>query len=266
LWRAFGWDMPEYAHLPVLLNPNGKGKLSKRHAGFSEDGRQVLVLVHEFKEAGYLPEAVINFLCNIGWNFGDDREIFTVQQAIERFDLKDVHPQNSSYPIEKLDWLNGEYIRAMSPDNLAPLLRAPLEHAGLKVDDARLHQVAPLVQIRLKTLNDVVDLAGFFFHEEFQPAPLEQIIQKNMDATSTRVALEQIRAVLAALPTFDHQTTHDAVRALSEQIGVKHNLLFSILRVTITGQTVSTPLFETMEILGRDESIRRIDDTIQRLA
>src|SRR5690606_19213692 len=129
-----GWEMPEYAHLPVLLNPNGKGKLSKRHAGFTEDGRQVLVLVDEFKRAGYLPQAVVNFLTNIGWTFGDDREIFSVEEAIERFDLRDVHPSNSRYPIEKLDWLNGEYIRAMSPDELAPLLRAPLEQAGLTVD------------------------------------------------------------------------------------------------------------------------------------
>src|SRR5690606_15914439 len=106
LWQAFGWEMPEYAHLPVLLNPNGKGKLSKRHAGFTEDGRQVLVLVDEFKRAGYLPQAVVNFLTNIGWTFGDDREIFSVEEAIERFDLRDVHPSNSRYPIEKLDWLN----------------------------------------------------------------------------------------------------------------------------------------------------------------
>ena len=127
IWQAFGWEMPYFAHLPVLLNPNGKGKLSKRHASFDQDGKKVLVLAKEFKDAGYLPEAVVNFLTNIGWNFGDDREVFTVQEAIERFDITEVNPANSAFPIEKLDWLNGVYIREMPAEELA---RAFAPHSG----------------------------------------------------------------------------------------------------------------------------------------
>ena len=106
IWEALGWEKPQFAHLPVLLNPNGKGKLSKRKQQFATDGKSVPVLVHEFVDAGYLPEAVMNFLTNIGWNMGGNREVFTAQEAIERFQLKDVNPANSAYPIAKLDWLN----------------------------------------------------------------------------------------------------------------------------------------------------------------
>jgi len=266
LWQAFGWEMPEYAHLPVLLNPNGKGKLSKRHAGFTEDGRQVLVLVDEFKRAGYLPQAVVNFLTNIGWTFGDDREIFSVEEAIERFDLRDVHPSNSRYPIEKLDWLNGEYIRAMSPDELAPLLRAPLEQAGLTVDMERLTRVAPLVQPRIKTLNDVVDMAGFFFRDQFQPAPAENLLQKNVNAEQTRAALDQAHTALSAVEDFTHDTLDSTLRPLAQTLGLKPAALFGMLRVAITGQTVATPLFETMEILGKQTCLQRIELAIESLA
>lgn len=265
LWQAFEWEMPEYAHLPVLLNPNGKGKLSKRHAGFTEDGRQVLVLVDEFKRAGYLPEAVVNFLTNIGWNFGDEREIFSVQEAIERFELKDVHPSNSSYPIEKLDWLNGAYIRAMPAERLATLLREPLERAGLNVDMERLERVAPLVQERIKTLNDVVEMAGFFFRDESQPAPAQELPQKNMTPEQTRAALEQARDTLAALESFTHAPLEASMRALAKTLGLKPAALFSVLRVAVTGQKVATPLFETMEILGREVCLQRIEQAIHSL-
>src|SRR5690606_1299869 len=169
LWDAIGWKRPHYAHLPVLLNPNGKGKLSKRHSGFTQDGRQVLVLAKEFIDAGYLPEAVINFLTNIGWSMGDDSEFFPVEKAIESFDLSRVNPADSVYPIEKLDWLNGMWIRALPVEELAQRLRPVLEKAGLEVNVDVLLKVTPLVQTRIKTLNDVVEMAGFFFREEFVP-------------------------------------------------------------------------------------------------
>ena len=260
LWQAFGWEIPVYAHLPVLLNPNGKGKLSKRHAGFSEDGRQVLVLASEFRDAGYLPEAVVNFLTNIGWNFGEDREIFSVEEAIARFRIEDINPTNSAYPIEKLDWLNGVYIREMAPEALAEHLRSVLEASGLQVDESLLQQVTPLVQTRMKALTEVVDLAGFFFRDyaSFVPAEAEQIIPKKMDASSTQAMLARAAEALAALEDFSHESQHEAMKALAEELGVKNGPLFGALRVAVTGQAISTPTFETMAILGKDESLRRI--------
>ena len=104
LWQAFGWELPQFAHLPVLLNPDGKGKLSKRGASFDQNGQKVLVLAHEYIEAGYYAPAVVNFLTNIGWNFGDEREVFDVEEAIARFNITEVNPANSAFPIDKLDW------------------------------------------------------------------------------------------------------------------------------------------------------------------
>lgn len=267
IWQAFGWEVPTFVHLPVLLNPNGAGKLSKRHAGFTDGGTKVLVLVDEFREAGYLPEAVINFLTNIGWNFGDEREIFTVAESIERFNIAQVNVANSKFPMEKLDWLNGMYIRDMQPDALAERLRAPLEAAGLSVTDAVLKQVAPVVQTRIKTLPDVVAIAGFFFRDyaEFEAPPAEWLIQKKMDAEGTVRMLEAAIETINNLSAFDHTTQHEAFKELAKELGVKNGQLFGALRVAVTGQQISTPTFETMEILGKEESVRRINLALDRL-
>jgi glutamyl-tRNA synthetase len=266
LWQAFGWNVPEYAHLPVLLNPNGKGKLSKRSAGFTADGRQILVLVKEFREAGYLPKAVLNFLANIGWNFGDEREVFDIEEAFERFELERVNPANSAYPVEKLDWLNGIYIREKTDvDTLAKLLRKPLENAGLSVDDAVLLKVTPLVQTRIKTLNDVVEMAGFFFREDFTPANAESLIQKKMDSQGTIDLLQAALPRLESVEDWQTQSLHDAMVALVEASGLKNGQVFGALRVAVTGQAISTPTFETMEILGKAESLRRIQLAIEVL-
>lgn len=265
LWKAFGWEMPIYAHLPVMLNPNGKGKMSKRNPPRDKHGNIIPVMVHDYINAGYLPEAVLNFLANIGWNFGDDREVFSMSEAIERFDLTRINEANSAFPPEKLEWLNGVYIREMPVNKLAELLRKPLENAGLEVDQDTLLRVTPLVQTRMKSLNDVVEIAGFFFHKEFKPAPAQQLIQKGMDAAQTKTALEQAMELLSAVENFTHAEMEPAMRALSESLGVKPSALFGALRVATTGQQVATPLFETMEILGKPEVLRRIENAVSNL-
>ena len=267
IWEALGWEMPQFAHLPVLLNPNGKGKLSKRKQQFASDGKSVPVLVHEFIEAGYLPEAVMNFLTNIGWNFGDNREVFTTAEAIERFQLEDVNPANSAYPIAKLDWLNSQYIQASAVDDLARRLKPVLTAAGYAVDNDLLRRVAPLLQVRLKTLNDVIPMAGFFFADwrAFAAPPAEVLIQRKMDAASTARVLSGSIPVLERLDDFDAETQHAAMAAFAKDIGYKNGQVFGSLRAAVTGQRVSPPTFETMEILGRAESIRRIELALRAL-
>ena len=267
IWEALGWEKPQFAHLPVLLNPNGKGKLSKRKQQFAADGKSVPVLAHEFIAAGYLPEAVMNFLTNIGWNFGDNREVFTTQEAIERFQLEDVNPANSAYPIAKLDWLNSQYIQDAAVDDLARRLKPVLEAAGYAVDDDLLRRVVPLLQVRLKTLNDVVAMAGFFFADwqAFEAPPSEVLIQRKMDSAAAATVLSGAIPVLQRLDDFGSETQHSVMAAYAKDIGYKNGQVFGSLRAAVTGQRVSPPTFETMEILGRAESIRRIELALQAL-
>jgi len=268
IWNALGWEKPQFAHMPVLLNPNGKGKLSKRKQQFADaDGKSVPVLVHEFIDAGYLPAAVMNFLSNIGWNFGDNEEIFTTAQAIERFDLKKVNPANSAYPIAKLDWLNSQYIQRADVGELSQLLKPILEKAGYVVDEVVLKRVIPLLQVRLKSTRDVLPMAGFFFADwaSFEAPPADILIQRKMDCEGTADILRGSIPILQRLDRFEHDTQHAAMADYAKAIGYKNGQVFGSLRAAVTGQKVSPPTFETMEILGKDESIRRIELALQSL-
>lgn len=266
LWQSFGWEAPIYLHLPVMLNPNGKGKMSKRNPPRDAHGRIIPVLVHDYIAAGYLPEAVDNFLANIGWNFGDDREVFSMAEAIERFDLSRINEANSAFPPDKLDWLNGVYLREMPADQLALKLRAPIERAGWTASDSLLLQIAPLVQPRIKTLNDVVEMAGFFFRQPFQPAPPEAFAVKGQTPEQVRNLLNESHAALAGVTEWAHGPLEEAMRALAERQSMKPKDVFGPLRAAITGQAVSTPLFESMAIIGRETCLQRINAAAARLA
>lgn len=256
--EALGWEKPLYAHLPVMLNPNGKGKMSKRNPPKDKFGNVIPVMVHDYMNAGFLPEAMDNFLANIGWNFGEDREVFSVAEAVDRFDLTRINPANSAFPTEKLEWLNGEHIRLLPVEELARRLRKPLEDAGFEVNVETLLQITPLVQPRIKNLNEVVGIAGFFFREEFIPPEVAKLPQKKMTVEQTQAVLEASRARLTELTDFSMATTHPVMEALAQELGLSNGQLFGVLRVAVTGQQISTPLFETMEVLGKETSLERI--------
>jgi len=263
LYEAFGWEMPQLAHLPVILAPDG-GKLSKRKHPWAS--------MSHFMKGGYLPDAVTNYLCNVGWNYGvtdeqgNEIQIFSKEQAAEIFDVTRVSPSGTKFDYVKLQWLNGERIRLMDTAELAKWLRPELEKAGLQVDERVLLAVTPLVRNRMKLLTDVVDKAGFFFRPELALPPSDALIPKGMNQAQARDALQRVYDTLAALPAFDHQTQETAMRTLADTLGVKLGQLFGAVRVAVTGQTVSPPLFETMEILGRDVALTRIKNAIELLA
>jgi glutamyl-tRNA synthetase len=266
IWDAFGWEKPLFAHLPVMLNPNGEGKMSKRNPPKDKFGNIIPVMVHDYIKAGYLPEAMDNFLANIGWNFGDNVEIFSMAEAIERFsDLSRVNPANSALPVEKLDWLNGEHIRRLDLLDFAKRLRPLFEEAGYEVNSDVLLKVAPIVQPRIKTLKEAVGLAGFFFEDytDFKVPPAELLIQKKMDAEGTVKALETSISLAESLEDFTTAKLLEVYSQLVLDLGLKNAQLFGVLRVAVTGQQVSPPTFETMEILGKAESIRRIKLAIE---
>ena len=259
LYHALGWEMPEIVHMPVILSPSGKGKLSKRDQAFSDDGTRVLVQVREFKEAGYLPEAVINFLTNVGWAFGDDTEVFTSEEAMRRFELQDINPAAGKLPYEKLEWLNGVYIREkISTEELAERLLPFFVDTGCSVDLSTLTKAAPLVRDRIKVLPEAVDFLAFLCKDEIAIDDPARLIQKKMDAATTAHALRAAYDALAALDGFDPQAQEDRLRALADEMGLKVGQLFGSLREAVTAQKVSPPLFDTMAIIGKDTCLQRI--------
>jgi glutamyl-tRNA synthetase len=251
LYQAFGWETPIYAHLPVILAPTGKGKLSKRHGG---------VAVHDFRREGYLPEAMVNFLARVGWAYDDKTEFFTRQELVEKFDLEGVNKSPAAFSYDKLDWMNGTYIRQLGLADLAERLLPFLTAADL----ATVRRIVHLVQERLKKLADVVEWADFFFTAELDYDP-QLLIGKKMTAEESLAALVRARETLASLPAFDEETLEPALRALAEEMGLKAGQLFGVIRVAVTGKQVAPPLFGTLAVLGREKALQRLDEALEML-
>lgn len=264
LYKAFGWEMPILGHLPVILNPSGKGKLSKRTQAFNDDGTQVLVKVQEFEDAGYLPQAVNNFLANVGWQSGTDEEKFTMEAAIPRFRLEDVNPAPSRLPYSKLDWLNGQYIQEMEPLDLAKALKPILDKAGYEVNAEALLAVAPALRPRLKRLPDAIPFLQFLFAEQPLSLSKEQLVHKNLPEDAAAAAF---RAALQWLQTVDPYTLETLSEGL-RQIGEKYTTngkagpFLGVMRLAVTGQDVSPPLFESVYALGRGRAMTRLQEIV----
>ena len=257
LYQAFGWPMPVIAQLPMLLGPDRK-KLSKRHGSTS---------LVEFREQGYLPEAMINFLARMGWSYDDHTEIFSRDDLIRVFSLDQVHPSPAVFDMDKLNWLNGYYIRELSTLELARRIRPFLDAAGLEVDNDLLLRVTPLVQTRIKTLKEAVGLLDFFFVADVHPTRA-QLLGKAFAAQPDRSAsaLAAARDLLARVEPFDAQALERELRALAERLALKPAALFTLLREALTARSVTPPLFETVAALGRERSLARLDCAIHVLA
>ena len=255
MYQAFGWEPSVFAHLPIILSPTGKGKLSKRHGG---------VAVHEFQQEGYLPEAMVNFLALVGWAYDDKTEFFTRQELIEKFSLEGVSKSPAAFSYDKLEWMNGVYIRQLGLDDLAERLMPFLTGAGLPADLSTVRRIVPLVQERLKKLTDTVEWVDFFFVDQISYDPA-LLVGKKMTAVESLVALRKARETLAALPDFQEETLEKALRALADQLGLKDRQLFGIIRVAATGKTVAPPLFGTLSILGRGRVLERMDYALKLL-
>lgn len=263
LYQAFGWEMPAIAHMPIILDPTGKGKISKRR---KQVGSKVYyVLVREFKEAGYLPEAMFNFLTRIGWALDAETEVFSRDEAIAYFDLANVNPAPASPPYSKLDWLNGVYLRQLPIDELARRLYPVLQGAGLEVEPETVRAITPLIQERIKTLHDAIALTDFFFEDEIIYDSPEALIGKKMDVASSLHALQHARATLAQLPTLDEEALETALRALAEELNLKAGQLFGIIRVAVTAKKVSPPLFGTLAVLKRERVLARMEQAEDEL-
>ncbi|MBT3241389.1 MAG: glutamate--tRNA ligase [Chloroflexi bacterium] len=265
LYQAFGWDMPDYAHLPLVMNPSGKGKLSKRSQGFDDSGTEVLVRVDEFEKAGMLPEAVVNFLANVGWNFGEDQEKFTMEEAIPKFNLEDINPAPSQLPYSKLDWLNSKYIQEMSDADLAKALKPYLDAEGLEVTDEALLAIVPAMKVRLKRLTDGEEMLQFLSKDEVFAPEAEKLAHKKI--ADPLNAIMKARDLIAGLAEFSVETLSAGLSALGEKVtdNEKAGPFLGLMRYAVTGQPVSPPLYESAFALGKESTLERLDRCIELL-
>jgi glutamyl-tRNA synthetase len=264
LYHYFGWEMPIFAHLPVILNPSGKGKMSKRESR-APDGKIYPVFVHTFQQMGYLPEALFNYLALVGWSYDGQTEIMSRQEIIKRFSLERVNTSPASWDYEKLDHFNGLYIRSLDPADLTDRLMPYLAAAGLEADRQTLLRITPAIQERLALLSDAAAWVDFFFVEELPDFDLELLIPKKMALADLPPVLRAARDILANVVDFSHDSLDAALRAGADQLGLKIGQLFQPIRVAICGKTVAPPLLDTLEILGRDRVLRRLDRALERL-
>ena len=263
IYQAMGWEIPIYCHVPLVTMPGGK-KLAKREGATS---------ITELREQGYLPEALFNFLALLGWapGEGDEQEIFGREELIERFDLFRVSRAPASFSYEKLDWMNGVYVRSLPAEALLERLLPFWQKAGLVPDPCSeeereaLRPIVPLVQERLKRLEDVVEWTAFLF-EEVETPPAEKLVGKKMAPGESLVALQRARGLLAVVEPFEPEVMEPPMRALAGELGLKAGQLFGIVRWAVTGQKVAPPLFGSLAIMGREQVLARLDAAEAALA
>jgi len=254
LYQAFGWELPQFAHLSLLREAD-RAKLSKRHGA---------VGILEFKEEGYLPEALLNFLALLGWSHPKGKEIFSLSEFVKELDLKRLTTTAPVFDRKKLDWLNGEYIRQLSLEELGKSLKTYLkEYRGRELGEEELAGALPLVRERLKKLSEFEQLAGFLFTDV---AWSKEILAGKVESLSS--ATEKLKSsmdVLSLQKSWEAPVLEEAARELAKQNDWKSPDLFMLLRVAVTGSHVSPPLFESMEALGRERSLKRIEGSIKIL-
>ncbi len=263
LHRAFGWQEPEWIHLSVFLKPSGKGKMSKREsADLIKDGKSIFL--KDLKILGYLPEAVVNWIALMGWSLDDHTEFFNMEDLVKGFSIDRLNPSPAAINFSKLDHFNGLHIRNKTNVEIAALIKPYFAHTGNSVNDEKLIKIAPIIQERMVTLDDCVSFAEFFFHEDVVPAVNDLIAKKLTAAESLRITKDLLQ-ILESLPDISHDIAEEPLRNYVENSGYKPGQVFGILRVAVTGQQVSPPLFESMEIIGREMVLKRVNNAIRLL-
>src|SRR2546421_897806 len=241
--KALGAEPPVYAHLPLLHGPDGK-KLSKRHGAAS---------VQELRDAGYLPEAVVNYIALLGWGYDESTEFFTIEELIERFSLERVSKSPAVFDEQKLRWMNGHYLRQLEPDELNRRVEALL---GRPVPEA----AVAVAQEKMQTLTDFWRLAAFLV----EPQPLDERAWEKVMTDGAPERLRRAREAIARAEPFDATALETALRGVVDELGVKPRDVYQPIRVAISGTTVSPGIFESVAALGRDETLARIDRALER--
>ncbi|MFP4365154.1 MAG: glutamate--tRNA ligase [Spirochaetia bacterium] len=260
LYKAFGWDVPTYCHLPMVMGPDGQ-KLSKRHGSTS---------VKEFRDQGYLPEAVMNYISLLGWAYDDSREFFTKDELEQLFSLEKLNKAPAVFDYKKLAWFNGQYIRQRSEEDLRKLVLPYLREAGLVSDPVTqseekvLDGAVPLIRERLKTLQDAPELTRFLFQGVGDYDP-QLLIPKKKDADTAVTVLKAADELLKGFEDREDDENEQLFRDKAQELEVKLGDVLLPLRVAMTGSKVSPPLFESIRLIGAEETSRRIQIAIGKL-
>ncbi len=273
LYRYLGWEdtMPQFAHLPLLLKPEGNGKLSKRDAdlgGFPIFPLQWTdpatgVVARGFREDGYLPEATINFLALLGWNPGTEQELFTMDELIATFDLTQVHKAGARFDIQKAQWFNHQYIRQVADADLAPTVQQQAQAAGFDCSLEKAATIAALLKGRVNFAREIFAEAGTIFNAPTTYDPAVAAAKWNDDAVRAVVTFRD------ALRRFDGPFVADDIKHLlsdtMQQAGIKQGKIMQAMRLALTGSGAGPDLMLTMEIIGKDETIGRLETALERL-
>ena len=268
IFEAAGFTPPQFAHLPLLVAPDGT-KLSKRKHG-------PVVSVTTYRDAGFLPQAFINFLVLLGWSPKNDREFMNLGDITELFTLEGINRANAVVnfkepaltPDETFDpkavWLNGEHLRALPVEKLTQELLPVVHRAGFDVPDEKMARIAPLVRERIRLLNEVLTVGDFFFVDQLPPYDVNELIPQKGDLAMAKRSLEKAREVLPNVE-FKHDSLDQALRAAAQELGLKAGQMFQPIRVAVCGKKNAPPLFETLEVLGKEKVLERIGQAIAKL-
>jgi glutamyl-tRNA synthetase len=264
IFEGLGADAPQFAHLPLLVAPDGT-KLSKRKHG-------AVVSVTTYRDAGFLPQAFVNFLCLLGWSPKNDREFLTLDELTDLFSFEGVNRSNAVINFTEEDpfdakavWLNAEHIRALPVEELGRDMEPFFKQAGFAPSPEKIAAVTPLIRERIKLLREAVSAADFFFVKELAPYdPAELIPPKGGDSAMARLVLQHALEVLATT-AFDHDSLDQALRAAASHLGMKAGQAFQPIRVAVCGRKNAPPLFETMVVLGREVCLERIRLAVESL-
>jgi glutamyl-tRNA synthetase len=269
IFEAAGGNAPQFAHLPLLVAPDG-AKLSKRRHG-------PVVSVTTYRDSGFLSAAFINFLCLLGWSPKNDREHMTIAELTEAFSLEGINRANAvvnfkepaATPEETFDpkalWLNAEHIRALPVDGLSARLLPVVRGAGFEITPERMRAITPLVRERIKLLRDVLTAADFFFVDELPPYDRAELIPQKGDAAMALKALTRAREILANTE-FTHDALDQSLRAAAQELGLKAGQMFQPIRVAVCGRKNAPPLFETLVVVGKEVTLARIEAALRQLS
>jgi glutamyl-tRNA synthetase len=260
MYQTLGYEPPQYIHHPVIVGAD-RAKLSKRHGATA---------ILDYREMGYLPEAMFNFLALIGWSLDDKTEIMSRQQIVENFSLERMGKTGAFFNMEKLDWMNGVYIRSLPVEDLTnkvfPFMEKDLPNDIKRpLDINYVKQIVPLIRERINTLKDAATYADFFFIDKLE-YEATMLVGKKMTAETALTALKGSEEKLSSIGGFNRDLLENALRHLADDMGLKAGQLFNVLRVATTARDAAPPLFETMEVLGKERCLKRIKVAISKLS